>query len=227
MAEEMDPSTCLARLVESKRRQEQLMEKVCALLVSVEAKVGRVAAQQEKMEALVQSGGGGRGLPHGPVGDVSNIMNMMGSSSFVQAQDGAARGKFVKPIGQKADSGYPQQQPVMPVQQFIEPDRSIQYDHQLQAEADRVAHERKQMKVREEEIARRQEEEEERRRVEAEHRRVEAERLAEEERKRKAALGARTQGMMSGLLEGGGSDLFGDAPAPKAKKAGGLFDDDD
>lgn len=235
----MDPSTCLLRLVESKHRQEQLMEKLCALLVSVEAKVGRVAAAQEKLEAAVQSRGGG-GQAAGPVGDVSNIMGMMNSTSFSQAEaqqsaQAAAfsnRGRMIKPLGQKEGGGAPppaSQQPTMPVAQFLdEPaDRSIQYDQQRQAEADRIAAEQLRARQREEEIRRRQEEEELRQRQEAERRRLEQERIAEEERKRKAALSSRTQGMMSGLLDGGPSDLFQDEPAPKPKKAGGLFDDDD
>lgn len=54
MAEEdMDPGTCLVKLLESKRRQEQLMEKVCTLLVSLDGKVSQVAAGQEKLESAM------------------------------------------------------------------------------------------------------------------------------------------------------------------------------
>lgn len=204
----MDAGTCLQRLVESSRRQEQLMEKMCTLFTSLDAKIGRVAAGQEQLEAAVQGGPAARELSG----------SAPGRASFTEA---SSRGAMVRPIGQKEEGGSFTAPPPPP-----EPDPRIAAA-QRQAESERVNAERFQLQRREEEVRRRQEEEERRIAEEAAARRAEAERIAEEERQRKEALGARTKGMMSSLITDTGSDLFGDAPAKPKKAAGGLFDDDD
>mmetsp|Transcript_9282 Transcript_9282/g.17088 ORF Transcript_9282/g.17088 Transcript_9282/m.17088 type:complete len:224 (+) Transcript_9282:86-757(+) len=197
---EVGSAEAFLRLVaESSQRQEQLLGKVCSLLVSLDEKLGRIASAQERLEdslhrAADAPAGAARGAP-------------------VQSQ--VQRGSLVPPPGKPS---YATGAPVGPT---LEEQRAQQ--ERLAAERLRMEEENRR---RAEEMNRRREEEERRKREEEERRRQEEERRREEERQRKEELGKKTSGLMSGLLSnsGGGGGLFGDEE-PKRNSKGGLFDD--
>ncbi|CAJ1355741.1 unnamed protein product [Effrenium voratum] len=197
----------LLRLVaESAQRQEQLLGKVCSLLLGLDDKLGRIAAAQERLEETMQRGGGGGGS----------------SGDSFTARGGTApvpRGNLVAPPGKTSYSG-----PLGP-SAAAGPSPEEQRLAQERLAADRLRMEEENRR-RAEELARRREEDERRKREEEERRRQEEERRREEERLRKEELGKKTSGLMSGLLSSsGGGGLFGDEAAPKRSSKGGLFDD--
>ncbi|CAE7578479.1 unnamed protein product [Symbiodinium natans] len=190
-------------VAESSQRQEQLLGKVCSLLVSLDEKLGRIASAQERLEdSLHRAADAPAGVARAPV------------SGQVQPQ----RGSLVPPPGKpgySASGGGVPQGPT-PEEQRLQQER-------LAAERLRMEEENRR---RAEEMNRRREEEERRKREEEERRRQEEERRREEERLRKEELAKKTSGLMSGLVSsgGGGGGLFGDEE-PKRNSKGGLFDD--
>jgi len=198
---EVTAEALLRVVAESSQRQEQLLGKVCSLLVSLDEKLGRIASAQERLEdSLHRAADAPAGAARAPV------------SGQVQ------RGALVAPPGKPGYSAAGAQQGPSPEEQRLQQER-------LAAERLRMEEENRR---RAEEMNRRREEEERRKREEEERRRQEEERRREEERLRKEELGKKTSGLMSGLLSsdsgGGGGGLFGDE-APKRSSKGGLFDD--
>lgn len=193
----------LLRLVaESSQRQEQLLGKVCSLLVSLDEKMGRIAAAQERME------------------DNLHRLPETGSASIAARPPppGQPRGALVAPPGKTSYGG--------PVSAVPSAEEQRLAQERLLAEQKRMEEENRR---RAEELARQRAEEERRKREEEERRRQEEERRREEERRAKEELGKKTSGLMSGLLSssgggGGGGGLFGDEEPKRASK-GGLFDD--
>eukprot|EP00438_Fugacium_kawagutii_P023004 Skav205112 [mRNA] locus=scaffold1864:74950:85019:+ [translate_table: standard] len=193
----------LLRLVaESSQRQEQLLGKVCSLLVSLDEKMGRIAAAQERMQDNLQR------LPEAAPA----------SGATRPPPPGPTRGALVAPPGKTSYGG--------PVSAVPSAEEQHLAQERLLAEQKRIEEENRR---RAEELARQRAEEERRRREEEERRRQEEERRREEERKAKEELGKKTSGLMSGLLSSGasggaGGGLFGD-DEPKRTSKGGLFDD--
>ncbi|CAK9011706.1 unnamed protein product [Durusdinium trenchii] len=188
----------LLRLVaESSQRQEQLLGKVCSLLVSLDEKMGRMAAAQERMQdSLLRAPDPGLSAA-APKAPLSN----------------AQRGALVAPPG-KPYAGAPAAGP-SPEEQRLAQERLLADQKRIEEENRRRA----------EELARQRAEEERRRREDEERRRQEEERRREEERRAKEELGKKTDGLLSGLLsQSGGGGLFGD-DEPKRASKGGLFDD--
>lgn len=193
----------LLRLVaESSQRQEQLLGKVCSLLVSLDEKMGRIAAAQERME------------------DNLHRLPETGSASIAARPPppGQPRGALVAPPGKTSYGG--------PVSAVPSAEEQRLAQERLLADQKRMEEENRR---RAEELARQRAEEERRKREEEERRRQEEERRREEERRAKEELGKKTSGLMSGLLSssgggGGGGGLFGDEEPKRASKSG-LFDD--
>eukprot|EP00929_Paragymnodinium_shiwhaense_P120054 TRINITY_DN91960_c0_g1_i1.p1 TRINITY_DN91960_c0_g1~~TRINITY_DN91960_c0_g1_i1.p1 ORF type:complete len:262 (+),score=81.69 TRINITY_DN91960_c0_g1_i1:110-895(+) len=216
---EVDASVQLRLLVESSQRQEQLLGKVCSLLVSLDEKMGRLAANQSMLESRLDAvAGGGYAAAGAPVGKVASGSNI-------------PRGSLIAPPGQP---GAVRQPPApAPSASFTNAQTTAAQRAEFERqEAERLAAERirieEEARRRAEELARKREEDERRRREEAERQRLEEERRREEERQRKAALENKTNAAMSSLLTGGGGGgLFGDDDTAPKKKKGGLFDDDD
>jgi len=209
---QMDANIALRQLVESGQRQEQLLGKVCSLLVGLDGKLGQLAASQERLEASMQqfaSQGAAAGAAPAGVG---------------AQRPSAQRGNLVQPPG-KSSAG-----PSAPMggASFTGAASAPSPEEQRLA-AERLAAERLRIEEegrrREEELARKREEDERRKREEAERLRLEEECRREEERKRKANLEKKTGSLMSNLISGSGSSsLFGDEE-PKRGSKGGLFDD--
>ncbi|CAE7246068.1 unnamed protein product [Symbiodinium sp. CCMP2592] len=183
---EVTAEALLRVVAESSQRQEQLLGKVCSLLVSLDEKLGRIASAQERLEdSLHRAADAPAGAARAPV------------SGQVQ------RGALVAPPGKPGYSAAGAQQGPSPEEQRLQQER-------LAAERLRMEEENRR---RAEEMNRRREEEERRKREEEERRRQEEERRREEERLRKEELGKKTSGLMSGLLSsdsgGGGGGLHG------------------
>lgn len=191
----------LLRLVaESSQRQEQLLGKVCSLLVSLDEKMGRIAAAQDRMIS-------------------DNLQRPEAGPSTGAARPpppGQTRGALVAPPGKPSYGG--------PVSAVPSAEEQRLAQERLLADQKRMEEENRR---RAEEMARQRAEEERRKREEEERRRQEEERRREEERRAKEELGKKTSGLMSGLLSssgGSGGGLFGD-DEPKRASKGGLFDD--
>mmetsp|Transcript_59899 Transcript_59899/g.128522 ORF Transcript_59899/g.128522 Transcript_59899/m.128522 type:complete len:235 (+) Transcript_59899:95-799(+) len=197
-----DAGMQLRLLVECARRQEELLGKVCGLLVGLDDKMGRLAASQERLESQFQTlpaQGAGAGAPRSAV----------------------PRGNLVPPPGKSPLGGSGGPGPAASPVQSAEEQRMVA--EKMAAERLRIEEEGRR---RAEELARRREEEEKRRQEEAERQRLEEERRKEEERLRKAQLEKKTTGLMGDLMSGSsGGGLFGDEDVGKRKSKGGLFDD--
>mmetsp|Transcript_90517 Transcript_90517/g.156959 ORF Transcript_90517/g.156959 Transcript_90517/m.156959 type:complete len:241 (+) Transcript_90517:107-829(+) len=203
-----DPSAYLRALAESAQRQEQLLGKVCSLLLGLDEKLSRVASNQE---ALASS--------------LTQVAEQAASKgpSELSSKIGTGRGSIVAPPGKSPLSAPGPAAAAAPTP-------GISREEQARLEAEKIAAERARVEEenrrRAEELARKREEAEKRAREEAERQRIEEEKRREEERQRKQLLEKKTTGLMSDLIGGGGGGgLFGDDPAPSKKKAGGLFDD--
>jgi len=210
-AGETDAAMMLRLLVESSQRQEQLLGKVCSLLVGMDDKIGRLAANQERLEATLQT-------------SVSQAMQgssvAAGGNKAASATPSHSRGSIVVPPGKSGAGIVPSNAPLTPAQaaeeQRLNAERLAQDRIRIEEEGRRRA----------EELARKRDEDERRRREEAERQRIEEEKRREEERQRKMQFEKKTNGLMSNLItNSGGGGLFGDEVESKPKK-GGLFDDD-
>jgi len=205
-----DAAYQLRLLAESSRRQEQLLGKVCSLLVNLDEKLGAVANNQERLEVKMErmaedgafSGGGG------------------GGGGATRRDSGSGRGMIVGPPGSRG--AMPTAGPSGPSKEEV-----------ARQEAERIAAERSRIEAenarRAEELARKRVEAEKHAQEEAERQRILEEKRKEEERQRKSLLEKKTTGLMDDLVGGsggGGGGLFGDDLPKKAKKGGGLFDDD-
>jgi len=212
---ETGADAALRVMAASAQRQEQLLGKVCALLVGLDEKVGRIAANQERLERTLENLASTRGAvaavpsaDSAPRGSVQRG-NLMAPPGKPSGQSGYAAGGYAASGG--APSG------PSPEEQRMAAERM---------NADRLRMEEENRR-RAEELARKRDEDERRKREEEDRRRQEEDRRREEERLRKEALEKKTSGLMSGLLSGsggGGGGLFGD-DEPKKPAKGGLFDD--
>eukprot|EP00439_Symbiodinium_sp_Y106_P024878 s415_g3.t1 len=148
---EVTAEALLRVVAESSQRQEQLLGKVCSLLVSLDEKLGRIASAQERLEdSLHRAADAPAGAARAPV------------SGQVQ------RGALVAPPGKPGYSAAGAQQGPSPEEQRLQQER-------LAAERLRMEEENRR---RAEEMNRRREEEERRKREEEERRRQEEERRA-------------------------------------------------
>jgi len=199
----------LRQLVESAQRQEQLLGKVCSLLVGLDEKMGRIAASQERLETTLPSQPVGGGIAGAPAPGGGSQRPSVQRGNLVQPP-----GKMPQPVAGGSFSGTPG---------LATAEAQALAAEKLALERARIEEEGRR---REEELARRREEEERRKREEAERLRQEEERRREEERQRKANLEKKTGSLMSNLMSGSGSGggLFGDEE-PKRTSKGGLFDD--
>jgi len=211
---QMDANIALRQLVESGQRQEQLLGKVCSLLVGLDEKLGQLALSQERLEVSMQqfaSQGAATGAAQAPAG--------------VGAQRPTVqRGNLVQPPGKSSTGPIASMggAPLTGAASAPSPEEQRLAAERLAAERLRIEEEGRR---REEELARKREEDERRKREEAERLRLEEECRREEERKRKANLEKKTGSLMSNLISGSGSSsLFGDEE-PKRGSKGGLFDD--
>mmetsp|Transcript_63582 Transcript_63582/g.113144 ORF Transcript_63582/g.113144 Transcript_63582/m.113144 type:complete len:244 (-) Transcript_63582:125-856(-) len=202
----------LQLMAASAQRQEQLLGKVCSLLMAMDEKMGRMETRQERLESTLQ-----RLVESGAAGALSG--SGMGSAAQPPRSMAppAQRGNLVAPPGK---TGYA---PSASAGAGPSPE-----EQRLQAErlaADRMRMEEENRR-RAEEMERRRQEDERRKREEEERRRLEEERRKEEERLRKEALEKKTMGLMSNLISTNSSagGLFGDEEPPRKSK-GGLFDD--
>jgi hypothetical protein len=214
-AAEGDASTQLAQLVACAQRQEQLLGKVCSLLVGLDEKMGRLASSQERLEANMANLQAA--MPLGgamPVGGG-------GAAAAGAGVRGVPRGQMVQPPGKAGPLGGGSG----PGGMVTEAQRA----EEQRSSADKLAADRirieEEGRRRAEELARKREEDEQRKREEMERQRIEEERRREEERLRKQQLEKKTSGLMSGLITDSGSGLFGDEDVGKKKNKGGLFDD--
>lgn len=213
---EADAGAQLRQLVLCAQRQEQLLGKICSVMVGLDEKMSRMAVAQERLEATME-----RFMEGGMAPAVGG--------SFVAPGVGAqrpsvTRGSLVQPPGKSA-GGIPAAQAVPAGTSFT----AAAEEQRLAAEklaAERLRLE-EESRRRAEELARKKEEEERRKREEAERLRLEEERRKEEERLRKEQLEKKTTGLMSNLISSsGGGGLFGDDDTGKKKSVkGGLFDD--
>lgn len=208
-----DAAYQLRLLAESSRRQEQLLGKVCSLLVNLDEKLGAVANNQERLEVKMErmaedgafAGGGGGG----------------GGGDATRRDSGSGRGAIVGPPGSRGS--LPAAGPAGPSKEEL-----------ARQEAARIAAERSRIEAenarRAEELARKKVQAEKDSKEEAERQRILEEKRKEEERQRKSLLEKKTTGLMTDLIGGGGGGgggLFGDdGPAKARKNKGGLFDDD-
>uniref|UniRef100_A0A7S0ZS20 Uncharacterized protein n=1 Tax=Noctiluca scintillans TaxID=2966 RepID=A0A7S0ZS20_NOCSC len=223
--QEIDAGLQLKLLVESNKKQEQLLSKVCDLLVAVTEKVERLQGTQQQLEQrMAQITEGGIAGP--PTGSFSGPPggSFMGSNrgALVQPPGKAPLGPLGPQVPGPGPVNVPAPAGVSPAQR-AEEQRLVQ--ERLEAERLRVDEETRR---RADELAKRKAEEERRRAEEEERLRVIEERKKEEERKRKQELESRTSGLMNNLLaDDAGSSLFGDdlVAKNKSKKKGGLFDD--
>lgn len=209
----------LSTLVATAQRQEQLLGKVCTLLMGLDEKVCQLTASQERLEAtmqsFVQSGAtAARAAPaasHAPAG-----------ASAVAVPK--ARGALVQPPGHAAY----QPPPLVAAPGPSPTAASAQREEEQRLHQERLREEQARLEEearrRSEELARKREEDERRRAEEAERKRQEELRRLEEERARKADLEKKTSGLMGSLMTGGGGGLFGDEDV-KPSKAKSLFDD--
>mmetsp|Transcript_5223 Transcript_5223/g.15388 ORF Transcript_5223/g.15388 Transcript_5223/m.15388 type:complete len:243 (+) Transcript_5223:66-794(+) len=207
-----DPNIALRQLVECAQRQEQLLGKVCSLLVGLDEKMGRIADSQERLESA---------LPNKEPGASVAAPRTSGSAS--------TRGALVPPPG-KIGTPAPAQPGIAAAgASFNAPQRASAGAEEQRLAAEKLALDRARIEEegrrREAELARKREEDERRKQEEAERKRLEEERRREAERQRKAALEEKTGSFMNDLIAGSGSSgLFGD-DEPKRGKKGGLFDD--
>jgi len=211
-----DANATLRQLLECSQRQEQLLGKVCSLLVSLDEKIGRIATSQERLEVSMQQRtdlGASQGIAAGSPASTASTMQ----------RPAPQRGSLVQPPGKigPSPSTAGGASFVGAAPQTVEEQRLA--TERLAAERVRIEEEGRR---REEELARRREEEERRKREEAERLRAEEERRREEERQRKAQLEKKTGSLMSNLIAGSaGNSLFGDDEPKKRSSKGGLFDD--
>eukprot|EP00933_Yihiella_yeosuensis_P010547 TRINITY_DN11718_c1_g1_i1.p1 TRINITY_DN11718_c1_g1~~TRINITY_DN11718_c1_g1_i1.p1 ORF type:complete len:248 (+),score=94.29 TRINITY_DN11718_c1_g1_i1:64-807(+) len=214
-AAEVSADTALRIMAESAQRQEQLLSKVCSLLVGLDEKMGRMASNQEKMEATMQ-----RLMENG----AAAMSAAGGDGRRPSVGGGGPRGNLVLPPGKAGNAaaaygpgGVPSApSPVGP--SFEDQQRQ---QERLAAERARVEEENRRRAA---ELQRQREEAERRRQEEEERKRLEMERKLELERQKKEELANKTNSLMSNLISNsGGGGLFED-DAPKKSKAG-LFDD--
>jgi hypothetical protein len=221
---EIDVGMQLKLLVESSRRQEELLGKVCSLLVGLDAKMGSIANSQNRLEDKLSQ----------PGAMVANP-GTAGSPPVAQAARASTavnRGQMICPPGKTPEylGGSFTAPPPAPTQ--TQPQTAQQVADQQRMSAERIQEERRRIEEegrrRAEELARNRELEQQRRREEAERQRLEEERRKEAEKQRKAALENKTAGLMAGLTSGAGgaNSLFDDDDKPEKPKGGGLFDDD-
>lgn len=210
-----DANITLRQLLECAQRQEQLLGKVCSLLVCLDEKVGRISNAQERLEASIEqlaSRGAEIGAP-----------SAAGSAA---QQRPVARGTLMQPPG-KTGSAPGTATPAAGAS-FTGAPAGLPGAEEQRRAAEKLALDRARIEEdgrrREEELARKREEDERRKREEAERSRLAEERRREEERQRKADLEKKTGSLMSNLISGGGGSLFGD-DEPKRNSKGGLFDD--
>lgn len=191
-----DPSESLRVLVQCAHRQEQLLGKMCGLMMGLDSKLQKLADGQESLEQRMQH--------------IS--MKAAATPSAGVAKEPTARGAVVAPPGRTVG---PPSVPLTAEQQAkLEADRLVQERVRIEEEG----------KKRAEELSRKRVEDEKRKRAEEERRRIELEKRRVEEQKRKSALQNKTTGLMSGLLGSEGrSSLFEEGPTKTGK--GGLFDD--
>mmetsp|Transcript_34686 Transcript_34686/g.80969 ORF Transcript_34686/g.80969 Transcript_34686/m.80969 type:complete len:250 (-) Transcript_34686:106-855(-) len=200
----------LQGLLESSQRQEQMLGKVCSVLLELDEKMGRIAANQSQLESTIQHLGVSPGAA--------------AASSATAEAPRASRGQIVLPPGR---GGSAASAPISAASNAAALPSRKEEEERLRAE--RLAQERALIEAenqrRAEELKRRKEEEERRRLEELERQRIEEERRKAEERLRKEQLQKNTSGLMDSLITGSDGGLFGDDPVPKSKKKGGLFDD--
>jgi len=172
-----DATLQLRLLVDTAQRQEQLLGKVCSILVGLDEKLGSLAQTQERLEATMQRVVEQGGMQVGGVGKtVDPKANPLGST----------RGALVLPPGKVGAAPSPGigNSGVQSSASLSAEDQNLQAER-LAAERLRIEEEARR---RAEELARKKEDEERRRREEAERQRIEEERRKEQERQRKALL---------------------------------------
>ncbi|KAF4697294.1 hypothetical protein FOZ60_009918 [Perkinsus olseni] len=199
-------------LLESSRRQEQLLSRVVELFTTTNAKLDILSTKVELLQsATVDAIKSAGGVPAAPSGRRSSAG---GGGSHRNAADGNSRGQIIMPpgmVGHGTSSNAPRQGTMQPAPPPPPPASSGIDDEERrrrQAELDRLR------------------QEEERKKME-EQKRINEERLRreEEERVRREALAKRTHGLMSGLTAG---DTPADGPVVSSSSpTGGLFGDDD
>jgi len=216
-----DGSAHLRMLVETAQRQEQLLGKVCSLLAGLNDKVDRLASSQERLESTMSSICD-QGAFNAAAQGVQAGGSFTGKAGAAAAANKPSRGQMFSPPN-LAGGPTPTAAGPATISTPVAAAGPSAEDNRLRMEEERRRIE-EEGRRRAEELARKREEDERRRREDAERLRIEQERKMEEERKKKAELASKTSGLMSGLITGGGGDLFGDDIKPK-KKAGGLFDD--
>lgn len=219
-------------LVESSKRQEQLLTKLLQAVGTLSSEMATMNQNFQKMEAKLAevasrpaaaapaAGSTGYAAPHRNSQD-----GFLSSSASASASAAPIRGNILPPPGR----GH-----VMPP-----PGRRADEDNGAAERAAREQAKREQeqaaqaaaLRRREEEERRRAEAEAERKRLEEERRLAEVERqrkIEEEKARKKAELAKKTSGLMAGLTSGGGqsggSGLFDD-DEPKKKPSSSLFDD--
>jgi len=213
--EQADPNAQLAELVACSKRQEQLLGKVCSLLVSLDEKMGRMVSAQEGVEAAMQ-----RMADQGGVAGGGAAASHPGGGPLAAGKP-VQRGSIVKPPGARDMPAGGAAPAAAPAARSAEAQQAAA--EKLAADKLRIEEEARR---RAEELARKRAEDEQRKREEMERQRVEEERRREEERQRKEALEKKTNGLMSNLIAGSGGGLFGDDDLGSKKKTkGGLFDD--
>ncbi|KAF4698658.1 hypothetical protein FOZ63_027796 [Perkinsus olseni] len=194
-------------LLESSRRQEQLLNRLVELFTTTNAKLDILSTKVELLQsATVDAIKGAGGVPAAPSGRRSSA----GGGPHRSAADGNSRGQIIMPpgmVGHGTSSNAPRQGTIQPAPPPPPPAGIDDEERRRrQAELDRLR------------------QEEERKKME-EQKRINEERLRreEEERVRREALAKRTHGLMSGLTAG-------DTPAVGpvvSSPTGGLFGDDD
>lgn len=202
-AGEADAGAQLRQLVECAQRQEQLLAKVCSLLVGLNDKVENLAVSQERLEATMARMAEQGGVP----------ISAGGTGSAGGQRPSIPRGSLVPPPGKSFTAAGGAADPIADQRASAE---------KMAAERQRIEEDSRR---RAEELARKREEEEHRKREEAEQRRLEEERRREEERLRKEHLEKKTTGLMSNLITSSGGGLFGDEETTTKRNKGGLFDD--
>eukprot|EP00927_Polykrikos_kofoidii_P025601 TRINITY_DN22973_c0_g1_i1.p1 TRINITY_DN22973_c0_g1~~TRINITY_DN22973_c0_g1_i1.p1 ORF type:complete len:247 (+),score=55.41 TRINITY_DN22973_c0_g1_i1:128-868(+) len=199
----------LKLLVESSQRQEQLLGKVCSLLVGLDGRMGTLASKQDRFESTLQQ----------VFSQSTTVLSTAGRDVVRTTSMGTNRGSLVAPPGKgpiNPLASPPPSAPQPPTNTGPSPEQLAQERMRMEEDA----------RLRAEEMQRKRVEDDRRRREEAERQRVEEERRREEERVRKEELEKKTNAALSGLFGSGGasSSLFGDEDTSKKKKSG-LFDD--
>jgi len=202
---QQDASIMLQQLVESNRRKEEYLGKLCNLMTNLSTKVDHIAGSQAKVEAALNE--------IRPTG-ASGTLGTTGSSGVAAVPRQGSRGSWVTPPG-RSSLGAASLAP-----RSAEDDQRLFEEKRAREESMRQEEERRLFEVNQ----RRAEEE---RRKQAMEARLKAEEEArrEQERRRKLEFEEQTNGLLSNIISDDTSagGLF-DIDVPKKKK-GGLFDD--